>query len=78
MKKKLGMMLCVLTLAASMSMNVMAAVSPVGEKDNTPSVSKTATAPKTGEGDLVFYGIAAAALLAGTAVLSKKRLEKQD
>ena len=57
------------------ALNVSADVSPSGSKDYTETTDKTETAPKTGESDLLIYGIAATMLCTGTAVVSKKRLE---
>lgn len=76
MKRKLMTLLCAMTMMFAMTVNVSAAVSPEGKPDNTPSGSKTETAPKMGEKDLYIYGIAAAALLTGTAAVSKKKLEE--
>ena len=75
MKKKLMVFLCALTLMCGSALNVSAAVSPSGSKDHTETTDKKETAPKTGESDLLIYGIAAAMLCTGTAVVSKKRLE---
>lgn len=74
MKKRLAMIMCALTLTFGMTSNVMAEVSPTGTPDNTPS-DKEEEAPKTGESNLLIYGAAAALLLSGTAVISRKRLE---
>ena len=60
----------------AMTMNVSAEASPEGKPDHTPSDSTTETAPKMGEKDIFIYGIAAAALLTGTAAVSKKKLEE--
>lgn len=76
MKKKLMTLLCAMTLMCAMTMNVSAESSPEGQPDNTPSDSATETAPKMGETNLFVYGIVAAALLTGTAVVSKKKLEE--
>lgn len=75
MKKKLMILLCALTLMFGSAFNVSAAISPSGNKDHTETTDKTEKAPKTGESDLLIYGIAAAMLCTGTAVVSKKRLE---
>lgn len=76
MKKKLMTLLCAMTLMSAMTLNVSAEVSPEGKPDETPSDSTTETAPKMGEKNLFIYGIVAAALLTGTAVVSKKKLEE--
>lgn len=75
MKKKLMVLLCAMTLVFGMTVNTMAADSPTGKKDTTTSTNKPATAPKTGESDMLIYGLAGALLLSGTAVVSRKRLE---
>ena len=56
-------------------MNVSAEISPSGQKDTTVTIDKEEKSPKTGESNLLFYGIAAMVILGGTAVVSKKRLE---
>lgn len=78
MKKKLLVFACALTLMFGMAMNVSAADSPSGSSDHSSASSDTATpvAPKTGESNLLIYGIAATALCTGTVVVSKKRLEE--
>lgn len=78
MKKRLMVMMCSLMMVFGMSQCVMADVSPEGEKITTETEDKTSTAPKTGEGDMVIYTIAAAAVLSGTVVVSRKRLAKEN
>ena len=75
MKKRLLVLACTLGLVFGMTMNVSAEVSPSGTKDTTQTTTKTETSPKTGESDVLLYGIAAAALLGGTVAVSKKRLD---
>lgn len=74
MKKKLMVLLCVLTLTFGMVMTTHAEISPSGTPDKTETTDKEEKSPKTGEGAVVICGIAAAALFAGTAVVSKRKL----
>lgn len=78
MKKKLLVFASALTLMFGTAMNVSAADSPSGSSDHSSASSDTTTpvAPKTGESNLLIYGIAATALCTGTVVVSKKRLEE--
>lgn len=76
MKKKLMVLACALTLVFGMTVNTMAADSPTGTKNTTASTNKSSTAPKTGESDMLIYGLAGALLMGGTAVISRKRLEE--
>ncbi|MCD8020811.1 MAG: LPXTG cell wall anchor domain-containing protein [Clostridiales bacterium] len=76
MKKRIMALLCVMIMVVGMSVCTMAAVSPTGSSDTTTTTTKTTTAPKTGESNILLYGIAAAAVLAGTAAVSKKHLEE--
>ena len=80
MKKKLLVFACALTLMFGMAMNVSAADSPSGSSDHSsPSSGATnpaPVAPKTGESNLLVYGIVAAALCTGPAVISRKQLEE--
>lgn len=75
MKKRAMVLMCALTLMFGMTLQVSAKSSPVGKVDTTATTDKSSTAPKTGEGDLLIYGTAAALLCAGMAAVSKKRLE---
>lgn len=74
MKKRIVVLMCAFTLMLGMALPVSAKNSPVGKKDTTETTDKSSTAPKTGEGELLIYGAAAAMLCAGAAVVSKKRL----
>lgn len=74
MKKRLLAVVCALTLVMGMSMTAMAAVSPEGKPENTETPDESQESPKTGEGDILVYGVALSALLAGTAVFSRRRL----
>lgn len=76
MKKRAIVLVCALTLMFGNVMNVSAEVSPTGKKDTTETTDKDKTAPKTGEGNLFIYGIAAALLCSGAVVISRKRLEE--
>lgn len=75
MKKRVMVMMCTLMMVFGMTQPVMAKVSPEGSKITTDVADKPVTAPKTGEGNAVYYALAAAAVLSGTAVISRKRLE---
>lgn len=75
MKKKVIAVFCALTLMFGMSLTAMAEVSPSGTQDTTDTTNTTSKAPETGEANLLIYGVAAAALLSGAAVISRKRLE---
>lgn len=73
MKKRILTVLCAMTLALGISVSASAeaqipspSAKPVEEKGS----------PATGENNTVIYGLAAAVLLAGTAVISKKQLEE--
>lgn len=74
MKKRIAAVACALMMTFSMAVNVMAAPSPTGNRDTSAS-SGSSDAPKTGEGDLMIYGLAAALLCSGAAVVSQKRLK---
>lgn len=76
MKKKFMGIVCAMTLLFAMPMTVSAEISPQGQPDETPSEAPTETAPKMGESDLFVYSVVAAALLAGTAAVSKKKLDE--
>lgn len=75
MKKRLMVVMCSLMMVFGMSQNVMAKVSPTGNKITTETADKTPTAPKTGEGNAAIYALAAALMFSGTAVISRKRLQ---
>lgn len=75
MKKRIAAVACALMMTFSMAVNVMAAPSPTGNRDTTTSKGGSSDAPKTGEGDLLIYGLAAALLFSGAAVVSQKRLK---
>lgn len=79
MKKRILTALCVATLAFGMTVTASAnAAQPGSSKQNTANEDdgKKEDSPATGESNALIYGIAAAALLSGTAVVSKKRLEE--
>ncbi|MEE1031465.1 MAG: LPXTG cell wall anchor domain-containing protein [Ruminococcus sp.] len=78
MKKRVLALVCAMTLMLGSTVTVFAKdpiISPSGVPDNTETTDKAETAPKTGEGNLLLYGIAGALVLAGTAVVSRKQLE---
>lgn len=78
MKKKMLALVCAVTLVFGGAVSVSASdtiVSPSGTPDTTQTTDKSDTAPKTGESNMLLYGIAGALLLTGTAVVSKKQLE---
>ena len=70
MKKRLLAVLCAATMTFGCATTVFAAVSPTA----TPKTTTSSTSPKTGESNALIYGIAAALLASGTAVVSKKKL----
>lgn len=74
MKRLIIALMCALTLMVGTTVNVMAAESPSGKPDTTPSTGTEDKAPKTGEGNMLIYALATAAVLGGTAVVSKKKL----
>lgn len=74
MKKRLMVVMCSLMMVFGMNQNVMAKSSPTGTKVTTEAADKTAKAPKTGEGNAAVYALAAALMLTGSAVVSRKRL----
>lgn len=76
MKKKMMTLICAMICMFAMSLNVFAAKSPEATPETKPSKPQTETAPKMGEENFALYGIFAAALLTGTAVISRKQLEK--
>ena len=76
MKKRLLTFLCGCVLLFGLSVNTLAADSPTGTRDTTTTTNKATTSPKTGESDVLFYGIAGVVLLSGAVIVSKKRLEE--
>ena len=57
MKKRIAAVACALMMTFSMAVNVMAAPSPTGNRDTSASRGGSSDAPKTGEGDLMIYGL---------------------
>lgn len=77
MKKRLLTLVCAFVLLFGLSVNTLAADSPTGTRDTTTTTTnKATTSPKTGESDVVFYGIAGVVLLSGAVIVSRKRLEE--
>lgn len=76
MKKRLLTFVCAFVLLFGLSVNTLAADSPTGTKDTTTTTNKATTSPKTGENDVLFYGIAGVVLLSGAVIVSRKRLEE--
>lgn len=79
MKKRLLALVCAMTLVLGSTVTVFAKdpiISPEKtEKEETETDDKEETAPKTGESNALIYGIAAALVLGGTAVVSRKQLK---
>lgn len=74
--KKLVALLCVVMITLTMSLPVFAK-DPVISPVSTPDTSETTgdnKAPQTGEGDVVLYVAAGIVVLAGVALVAKKRL----
>lgn len=76
MKKRLLTFVCACVLLFGLSVNTLAADSPTGTRDTTTTTNKATTSPKTGESDVLFYGIAGVVLLSGAVIVSRKRLEE--
>lgn len=76
MKKRLLTLVCAFVLLFGLSVNTLAADSPTGTRDTTTTTNKATTSPKTGESDVLFYGIAGVVLLSGAVIVSRKRLEE--
>lgn len=77
MKKKLMIVLCAMALTFGVSATGLAADSPTGDiLDDDENQKDKDKAPQTGEGQWIVYGLGAAALLSGTAVVAKKQLKK--
>lgn len=76
MKKRLLTFVCAFVLLFGLSVNTLAADSPTGTRDTTTTTNKATTSPKTGESDVLFYGIAGVVLLSGAVIVSRKRLEE--
>ncbi|HIZ43527.1 MAG TPA: LPXTG cell wall anchor domain-containing protein [Firmicutes bacterium] len=74
MKKKFLVLVCALVLVFGLSLTAAAEASPSGSQI-TETGGGTDKAPATGESNAVIYAAAAAAVLTGTAVIAKKRLE---
>lgn len=75
--KKLVALLCVVMLTLSMSLPVFAK-DPIISPQSTPDTSVPTgdnKSPQTGEGDVVLYAAGAVVVLAGVAVVAKKRLD---
>lgn len=75
MKKLMALMLA-LTLAVGMTMTASAEISPQATQDPTETTDKADTAPKTGESEILLCGVLVSALLAGTAVVAKKKMDE--
>lgn len=71
--KKLVTLMMMLMMMFSFTMTANAEVSPSGKPVETPGTSDT-TSPKTGESDIILYGLGAAAtvLASGAVVIRKK------
>lgn len=74
--KKLVTLTLVLTLTLGMTMIAWAEISPKGEMDTTQTEDKAEKAPKTGESNLMLYGMSMAALLAGVAIVAGRKAWK--
>lgn len=72
--KKLATLMIMLTLVFSFTLTANAEVSPSG-KPVTDAGKDTVTSPKTGESDIVLYGLGAVAtVLASGAVVVRRKV----
>lgn len=77
--KKLVALLCVAMLTLSMSLPVFAAdgvISPISTPDNSGTTGDNKS-PQTGEENVVLYTAGAVVVLAGVAVVAKKKLSAE-
>lgn len=73
--KKMMTLMMMLVMLFSFSMTADAAVSPSGTPEKAPG-SDLVTSPKTGESDIVLYGlgVTAVVLASGAVVIRKKAM----